>query len=385
MKIGIITMLYKSINAGGVLQAYALTKWINENGFNCVQINYSMNIGVKKRKNDTKKNRSTLKNIKSIVKGLIDEILIFLFYKSIKSRRKGFEIFKERYIRSTDIKYNSGTINHCHCFDVYIAGGDQIWNDITDYNHGYFLDFVRKDKLKLSYAASMTSIPFSNEKEKALVGLLDSFDYIMVREDRATDYLNGILHKEVFTVVDPVFLLKKEEWDEICDERLIAESYIFAYILGNDNKQYEWIKSFSEIHHLKVVAISNPSGRPLPDNIPNCIEKFDMKSPAEFISLIKYAEIVLTDSFHALAFSIIFDKKFYVFNRFENEKMMVRLNTLLKLVDADNRIISINDSIDMDVRNDRVYYDKKLLNERIRFSKEKLMSILESANSKVLN
>ena len=65
--------------------------------------------------------------------------------------------------------------------------------------------------------------------------------------------------------------------------------------------------------------------------------------------------------------------------------MMVRLNTLLKLVNADNSIISINDSLDMDVKNDQVSSDKKLLNERIYLSKEKLKSILKSANIKVLN
>ena len=378
-------MLYKSINAGGVLQAYALNMWLNKNGFKSEQINYSTGLRIADIFAETNNQKNILNNIKYLTRKVIDEALVFFFYRCIRNRRIGFENFKQTYIATSREIYHNSNIGNCSTYDAYIAGGDQIWNDITDYNRGYFLDFVNNKRLKVSYAASMVNIPYPSEKEGELRELLSAFDIIMVREDMAANYLSQILNKNVDTVVDPVFLLDKDEWNNVCADRLIKEPYIFAYILGNDEKQYEWIHALSVKNKINVVAISNPSGRPTPDKIPKYINKYDMNNPAEFISLIKYADIVVTDSFHALAFSIIYDKKYFVFKRLENEKMMVRLNTLLKLVNADNSIISINDSLDMDVKNDQVSSDKKLLNERIYLSKEKLKSILKSANIKVLN
>ena len=161
--------------------------------------------------------------------------------------------------------------------------------------------------------------------------------YISVREEAGAKIIREITNKEAPVLADPVFLLSQDEWDEIAkrDNRL-PDKYIVKYILGEKNDETEKrIERYARENHMEVIDIYSRES-----------EFFSM-GPAEFVSTIKNAEIVCTNSFHALAFSLIYEKEFVVFNRYENgNDMNSRVDNLLaKFHMESRRIENIKDEL----------------------------------------
>lgn len=207
-------------------------------------------------------------------------------------------------------------------FDYFVAGSDQVWNVtfpfVSDID---FLSFAPNEK-KISYAASfgISDVP-DDYKEMVSKNLL-GFKAISVREKIGVDIVSNLIRRNAQLVLDPTLLLKESEWSKI--ERrphgLTTDDYIFSYFLGaNNNLEY-------------ICQLGKCLGA---DIIENCIfdKRFSLDSigPAEFIYLIHHARLVVTDSFHSIAFSILFHTPFIVYERNTNEKnMSSRIETLLQ-------------------------------------------------------
>lgn len=334
-KIGIITHYHKSLNYGGNLQAYALCRYLIKCGVNAEQISYNKSQKIKIF-------QGTLKDILlKLKKEIKKQVLHFLFRKEIKTltiqRNKAFYHFSKELTPHTKAIYTDENIKDCiKEYDIFVTGSDQVWN-LKWYRKPFFLEFVPDDKPKISYAASISLDVLNNGQKEIFSNFLKSYKAISVREDVSVNLLNEIVDKDVELVLDPTLLLDIEEWNEVCEERIIEEKYVFVYFLGEREGVDDIVMEYAKNHNLRIVTIPYPSGvwkrngRRFKD-----IEIMDA-SPEMFLSLIKYSECVFTDSFHAVVFSFIFKKQFYVFNRDKQGSMKSRIVSLTKIIGLQER------------------------------------------------
>ena len=310
-KIGILTY-HKANNLGAVLQAYALQhKLLQISQVDNVEIiDYDNGIFVEKIKNNS---------IKSVFKNI---------YYKIKN--KGFTNFRQKYLNLSD-SYTSDTINKSNdVYDIFITGSDQVWNlscSGNDYN--YFLNFTNKDKVKISYAASIGIYEFKEDERKKLHEILNSFDMISIRENNSLRQFDFI-DKEIRVVPDPVFLLNKNEWEEIIPKRIIKQDYILVYLIQDDINVMKNAERYAKENNLKL--ISNKKS----------IEFILNNSPEKFLSWIKYAKCIFTNSFHGTAFSLIFEKDFYSDIQLIGGKINNRIYDLLIDLCSEEHIIKNN-------------------------------------------
>ncbi len=341
-KVGIITLYYNSPNYGGNLQAYALSKVVQKQNFGVEQIcfNPTDNSGVSKK---TFLNRF----LESIKKPLhIPKRAFFKLIRKLETKKhnaftrraKAMHYFNQYIIPHGVNVYNNATIKQAiNEYDVFITGSDQVWN-MTNYRPVYFLDFVPSNKIKMSYAASISMDVLSDNQKEIIKGHLKDYKAVSVREPNAVKLLEGLSPVEVKTTLDPTLLLSKEDWDEVCADRVIAEEYCFCYFLGDNKKERKIATEFAKKRHLKLVFIPHASGWSisLPDLKMQGEKLYDV-SPEQFLSLIKHAKCVLTDSFHAVVFSNIYHKQYFVFNRSKKGEMSSRIVDITALFNQSER------------------------------------------------
>ena len=147
-------------------------------------------------------------------------------------------------------------------------------------------------------------------------------------------------------MLDPTLLLSREKWDNVCANRKIDEAYIFCYFLGSLSIDYGKIIEFAHKRGLKVVMMPYLTGTSCDDSDFGDYKIYDA-APQDFISLIKYAEYVFTDSFHATVFSHIYKKNFFVFNRAELKSMNDRIYSLTSLFDTQDRFCDTKEKISL--------------------------------------
>ena len=233
--------------------------------------------------------------------------------------------------------------------DAYIAGSDQIWNTFSNNGKepGYYLDFGNDQTKRFSYAASLATNSIKDECKDFIKEKLAKFSSISVREKTGASLLADLGISNVSVVLDPVFLLDKSEWKQLSLKGnlygLSHESYVLVYdFLGNDDNMISFVKAYAKEKSLKIVSINDFSKRGYADiNINNA-------GPLEFLSLIDNAACVVASSFHATAFSVIFEKEFYTFNLkgHNNSSRMLDFLSTIGLQDRMNSEDIIDNPID---------------------------------------
>ncbi len=326
-KVGIITLFHNNVNYGGLLQAYALTRYINSADYDCEQIRTSFITA-----NDRKLIGSG-KGIKNLIKSIV-KFVIYIFIKNkLAARRRAFAGFEEK-IPHSEAVYDSENIKRTNeIYDFFITGSDQVWN-MSWYRPEYFLSFV-ENKPKISYAASMPA-RFQSSSDEIIANHLRDFSSISVREQELVEKISGLSGKEAVQTVDSTLLFSAKEWDEVCDGRIIDEPYLICYFLSTNRAVKKYISEFAKKKRMKIVILPHVGGINISDCFFGDMRLYDI-SPSQFVSLIKYADYVLTDSFHASVFSCIYKKKFVVFSRRGGERMNSRLHSLLKLYSNTDR------------------------------------------------
>lgn len=363
-KVGLIT--YYGNNYGGVLQAYATQKMAEKNGFHCEVI--SNDFLYKKSKLKILKTR--LGNLVTAIKKPTDYLAKRKVYHQYTvqnaTKAKKFEAFRKDNlcIHKTGYVSYEEYLKNPPKYDVYLCGSDQIWNPNLYCENGfYFAGFAPDDALKISYASSV-GVSTVNKKQIAFMApLLNRFDVISTREQKGADIINTISKKNATVVLDPTLLLSGEEWSQVAAPPLVEEPYVFCYLFG-EREYYNSVKEkVKEITGLNVICIPF-----VPRELSSDDEKVFDAGPAEFISLIKNASLVLTDSFHATAFSINLKTPFISLCRFDKsdkKSMNDRLVTILNMVGLTDRLIDANVSITADFINN-IDFEKahELLNEK---------------------
>ena len=317
-KIGICTMYFQNRNYGANLQAYALREVLGRMGNDAELVTYYYN--------------TKLRRVLSVIMRRLKKNSI---PKEIAVRNAAVDRFNQAIPHSR--LYYSHTIDKANReYDCFITGSDQVWNP-DGINRYMALEFVSPDKRTASYVASTGKIMLNKEQKKKLKLALESTQYISIREKESIPALQELTEKEITYVLDPTMLLTAKEWDRIrTKKRLVQEDYLFCYFLGDNENLRKAARAYAEQKGLKLVTLPflNAAYRKVDDGFGD-YALYDV-SPNDFLSLIKHASFVLTDSFHAAVFSHIYERPFAVSGRRENE-MGCRMKSLTELFGTTNR------------------------------------------------
>lgn len=343
--VAILTKYYKNYNYGGMLQGYALHKVIEDMGLSCDVISYNVNDNINPIYTGVLQQcmQYTLSEILS--KGF--EKLVGKFDFGIKDillkRNRLFEEFMTRTNANTEI-YNDSNLKALNEeYRFFVSGSDQVWNP-NAVRRLYLQQFVSEEKTKVSYAASIGRSNFSTLEADVLIPAIKHFDYLGVREKTAKELLEKYGVKNVEITLDPTMLLSADDWEEVAAPRQINSHYALFYFFSDSLKIRNGLKSFCDEMNL------------IPVFIPYAKQEFNVGDgkgvgvrlknvgPAEFLSAVKYADYVFTDSFHGTVFSIICEKQFFVFerNKSGHVSMNSRLYDLLDLFGLSERLIQFN-------------------------------------------
>ena len=281
-KVGILTF-HDADNLGAVLQAFALQTTLMEKcGSEAEIVDY---------KCDKILSTKRVKKPK-VLKDFIKYPLMGVYYWI---KRRGFSKFRKEYLNCSSKSYNLKTINNELPYDMLISGSDQVWNtECSGNDYTYFLGFWGAEKI--SYAASIGSHKFTAEESQKITEFIKDFKAVSVREESAKAELERIGISGAEVQVDPVVLLKSEEWQKYKTKRLCKKPYVLVYLVLPDNTVLDCAKKYAKKHGLKVIC-----------NKKNA-EFILHNSPSEFLSWVYNAECVFTNSFHGTAFSLIFNK-----------------------------------------------------------------------------
>lgn len=324
MKILTITC-HRPHNYGAVLQAYALNRFLQKRGHDARVIDYTSKShgGI----SDKYKNNLLAKAVRGIL----------LFPDRLKGNKVFGEFIKNN-ISLTERSYFSHRelVDNPPSADLYITGSDQVWNcDIpVGKDDAYFLDFSGPNAKKISYAASMATDLLPDNQKKRYYNLLYDFHAISVREPSSVSILKSI-GIDAVSVLDPVYLLDKREWVDLAEKADYKEPYVLVYSFNRQKNVFDFAKKIAKEKNLKVYSVNT---RWL-DIINRTDKYFWSVSPQKFLSLILNADIVVTNSFHGISFSIIFEKYFFAFTK---ETGNSRIIDLLKSLHLEDRLLKNN-------------------------------------------
>ena len=368
--VGIVTITdYK--NYGNRLQNYALTKLLEAEGLRTVNLT---SVATKEKWRDM----STIR-----WKWMVKNITPLFFVRKLLSRppRPGdglmgerercFRTFTEGYTTILPPIVENTDRAVCRRLEklgvaYFIAGSDQVWNPLFQGRDVDFLTFAPPEK-RLSFAASIGVDEIPNGQLARYGQLLREMKYLSVREQRAVEIIKELTGRDADLTLDPTLLLEPEEWDKVVKKPGLEldEHYICTYFLGETP---EAVQQFAREKGLRIYALNSQESP----------ELFTL-DPGEFLYMIKSAAYVLTDSFHAVAFSIKFHKEFYVFCRKQanTRNMFSRIETITKRFGLGNRIQSRDAIVEQPPVTHWETIDREMLTEKAA-SMQRLLIAMET-------
>lgn len=244
---------------------------------------------------------------KSIFKQILIQIYNLIKRKNRKSK-KAYIKFADKFLR---IEKNFKDIEDISSkFDVYICGSDQIWSSHNQFNPYYYLGYTKKKKI--AYAPSTGTGKCSDEYKQNTKPFLEEITHISVREESGAQLLSSFINQQITVVLDPTLLLTSDDWDKVENKIEIDTPYILCYFLTPNKWYVDFVKKYAITHNIQIkIFNTNPEYKKLGFDVVEA-------GPSEFISYIKKAEKIFTDSYHASIFSIIYHKDFVTFKRFED-------------------------------------------------------------------
>lgn len=336
MKIGILT-LPLHINYGGILQAYALQTVLERMGHEVHIIEkekQSLSISILKM--PIIYGKRIIKNIRG------NKIPIFYEQKYNREQpiiRQNTNNFIEKYIHV--IKYNKFSDIKESEYDAIVVGSDQIWRPkyfgIKQIKQAY-LKFAEKWNIKrIAYAASFGTDEWEyTTKQTSICGeLLKKFDAVSVREDSGVHLCKKHFGVEAQHVLDPTTLLEKEDYIKLFETNNTPKSKgnLLCYFLDETDEKKKLIKRVAEekgLNPFNVKSKSDDINSPISDRVQAPVE--------QWLRGFYDAEFVVTDSFHACVFSILFNKPFIVYGN--KKRGLSRFESLLNIFGLKNLLIT---------------------------------------------
>ena len=359
MKIGILTF-HQALNYGAILQEYALQHKLEQLGYRCEIINY-INKKFETEYHSEIKHITLKKYIKRIV--TLKEFWL-------KRKRKKLNFFVTTNIKLSDQIYEKTSRNMLLSqYNIIITGSDQVFNlSLTDQDWTYFLDFVQKDK-SMAYAPSfgVLDIPITWDRDK-ICSCLNEIKYLSAREKSGAEIIRNYINRNVPTVVDPTLLLEKDDWMEFVRDRKHRKNYLLLYTFET-GLICDFAEKIARESHLQIVKIN--AG--FMDIFNRKIIVSNDSGIEEFLSLIYYSEIIITNSYHGMLFSFIFDKPFYVFPFVKDNSVNSRMIDFLNEYHLENHLITSD--------YEKITFDNDYTNSKklLTFNKKKSIEYIEES------
>ena len=359
MKKTAIITFHNSDNCGSMLQALALQNKLEEYTNTEVSIIDFSNEGQQELYSIYEKPTS----IKKIVKN----IMFTPVYGKLKKQKEDYRKFTE-YFNLTNEEYhqNSELEELNGKYDYFVCGSDQVWNvKCPDADDAYFLNFAHEG-VKIAYAPSLGGANLADvaDDPEKYVDLMNDIKYISIREANGKKWLEQMLNREVPMILDPTLLLSKDEWLKYeLKDRVINGDYIFYYAFHYSKEQNEIVKSISK--KLGMPVITMDIKRWVLKGVSAYGVKLSPKfGPAAFLNLMNNASMVLTRSFHGVAFSTIFEKKFWMLGKLTNPNGDDRAASILNQLGLTDRMVSLDEissGLDLDQKIDYTKVKEKLV------------------------
>lgn len=372
-RIGIMTW-YTYQNYGSALQASATYRTVKNLGYEPFFIQYPPKGGL----TDTTKLHLTKRLLKKL------KSLRSRNYDSAERSRLFNDYLSKRTTQSQlCVSYPelAGLNDTCSAF---ICGSDQIWSPIC-YDSKYFLPFVEDENKMIAYAPSMGSTEIADPViRERIAAHISRFKHLSVREQQAADLIKSLTGQNAQVVLDPTLLMDGAQWDAYAEvdtvKEIEAPKYIICYFLGEADKYMGYVRHLAEEMNIPYYVIPVTTRQ---KNSENAVP-FEV-GPAEFVSLIRKAAYVCTDSFHGMAFSVNYGVPFSVFKRFKDndpKNQNSRIFNLLKKLGLEARLVDYADKqhCQVPLTCDFTQAHRLLADERIR-SLEYLKNALEAAVS----
>lgn len=337
MKIGILT-LHLHNNYGGILQAYALQKVLQQMGHDVTLIDKSRFIKLPLFKKYPSYFKRLIKNV------LFHSNLVVRWDKKYNDDMNVISIntypFILKYIKRIEANNNYSNIKQDD-FDAFVVGSDQVWRP------KYFgqtiipcayLYFAKEWNVKrISYAASFGTEDweYTEEQTAECKELIRLFDAVSVRESSAVELCKKHFDTSAMHVLDPTMLLDASDYIKLFEDENTAQSpgSLMCYILDENKEKQEVVSCIEQTLHLKSFSVNSKyevADAPMEERIQPPVEAW--------LRGFNDAEFVITDSFHACVFSILFEKPFIVYGN--KNRGMARFHSLLSIFGLENRLIT---------------------------------------------
>lgn len=331
MKLGLLTF-HDAANYGAVLQAYALQVHLESAGFECEYLNY---------RNTTRRLQYDMGYLAmdSLIHGHPMETAKYLLGTPFMALRKHrFAAFRREHLKVSahEWRTSSELRGIAGQYDKFVVGSDQVWcpeNNGSD--TAFLLDFVDGDARKVAYASSFGTDDIPENLKGAYARCLRHIGSIGVRERAGCRLVKELTGRDVPMVVDPVFLPGRAAWERLISPRNPRRPFVFSYT-NRGGQLAAFLESAGDVlkgRDLHKLARQTTLG----DFLRRGVQVKYCMSPVEFLGNVKNADLVVTASFHCLAFSLIFNKPFVCFTT-EDSAKDERLTGLLKELGLGNRI-----------------------------------------------
>lgn len=366
MKVGLITY-HSAYNFGSVLQAYATQCMVKEICDNCEIINY--------RTKEQKRIYSIFYRRGNFFKRILKNILVLLTFKERFDRKVKYEnVFKNIFELSEECKEPEDVYRIWNKYDVIISGSDQIWNknsnELRNVSWKYMNPYLLKsyEGKKVSYASSLTNM--SDVDIEYIIDDVRKFDFLSFREEKTMKELKEKYDVDSKIVLDPTFLLKRDEWIKKFNlKENNDEKYILYYSLSNkESISNDLAKIKLKYKNTKIKVIT-------PLNVFSFNKDFDFLNnidPIDFLYLIYNAKTIITDSYHGTILSVNLNKKVYSLCRGNSSDF--RKIDILKRLEMENIIIS-----DIEKINEEYVIDYNKVNIKIQELRELSIDYLKKS------
>lgn len=370
--VGIITY-HHYYNYGTMLQALALQEKINSLGYQAELIDFKQNNSMSK----FEMFKLRIRRLPVYIKKRKKYQVLAASRAKEKEKIDLFEKFYKDNLHVGEKKYTSTKelIDDPPAYDCYVVGSDQTWNPfVANSPEAFFLPFVSNKSKKGSYGPSLAVKSLSDKQEKKYREKLSDFAFLSCREQDGAQLLSRITQRKVKCVLDPTLLLTSKDWERYSEYDIPKEPYILVCFLGEKPEHRKAVERIRKLTNWEILSL--PAAY-LEMNSNDC--KKIWGGPSEFLSLIRGASLVCTDSFHGTMFSINFQRNFFSFCKSDDSEKSSensRLYSALDIFGLSNRIIHNMDNID--AKDIPVNYDNvtSILEEQRRDSTEYLENML---------
>lgn len=298
MKIRLITF-HTPKNYGAVLQAYSLMSYLKS---------YSDDVEIIDYNTPALRAKYPLKPKNDGLKQFIYNLLMYSANSQKKQKFEKFDAFVSNKLSLTK-RYESleDLISDPPEADAVFTGSDQVFNPsrIEEERKVFYLDFLPSSTKKIAYAASFGVKSIPTDKQEEITHYLEEIDSISVRESSGIGIVKDLSGKSAAEVLDPVFLNDKEFWvNTAVPYKEELGNYLFYYKLMNSFESDAAAQKIAKEKNLKLVVMTDALIKWKADKVLRDV------GPEEFLYLMNNANYIVTDSFHGVAFSLIFEKQF---------------------------------------------------------------------------